>query len=333
MKYFNIYYIIAVITGVVIVFAGQWMGKETLFFYGFAENKETEINFNYPVVVDEILVSPGQKVQAGEPLLKLKRVKAKERLDDQGYRIEEMQAKVRAWRSEQDGKLRLAEAKKQQKISELDAEIQRYKEERRFKSSLFEGLSSIDTNQQDYTPLTDKIRFLEQEKELAVKSADLEIRNLKNELRLGTNPYEVEINRLRAEQKFEADNKVIEVLLRAPSDGVIGNVYCKRAEHIPSFKTLIIFYEPNPTQVKGYVHEEQILEIGIKDSVIIRSTKDEQIFCKGIVTGMGSRIVEIPDRLRKIPDLKTYGREVLLNIPSDNNFLQKEKVGLEVIEK
>lgn len=333
MKYFNLYYIIALIAGAIIMFAGQWMGKESLFFYGFAENKETEINFNYPVVVDEILVSPGQEVKAGEPLLKLKRVKAKESLEDQSFRIEEMQAKERVWRSDQQGKLRLAENKKQRRVSELNGEIRRLEEERKFKATLFEGLSSIDSNQQDYTPLTDKIKFLEQEKELAIKSSDLEIRNIKNELRLGSNPYSVEIERLRAEQKFEAENKVIEVLLRAPSEGVIGNVYCKKAEHIPSFKTLIIFYEPNPTQVKGYVHEEQILEINLQDSVIIRSTKDEELYCKGVVTGMGSRIVEIPDRLRKIPDLKTYGREVLLSIPSDNNFLQKEKVGLEVIEK
>lgn len=332
MKSFNLYYIIALIAGVSIMFADQWMGQETLFFYGFAENKETEINFNYPVVVDEILVSPGQKVQAGEPLLKLKRVKPKETLEDQSFRIQEMQAKERVWRSEQEGKLLLARNKKELKLVEIDAAINKLEEERKFKATLFEGLSSIDSQQNDYTPLTDKIRYLEKERELSSRSADQEIKNIQNELRLGKNPYSVEIQRLEAERTFAEENKVIEVLLKAPSEGVIGNVFCKRAEHIPSFKTLIIFYEPNPTQVKGYVHEDQILEVNLQDSMIIRSTKDETIYCKGIVSGLGSRIVEIPDRLRKIPDLKIYGREVLLNIPSDNNFLQKEKVGLEIIE-
>jgi hypothetical protein len=49
------------------------------------------------------------------------------------------------------------------------------------------------------------------------------------------------------------------------------------------------------------------------------------------VIGMGHRIVEIPERLRKIPEIKTYGREVLIQIPSDNKFLQKEKVVLTFI--
>jgi hypothetical protein len=35
--------------------------------------------------------------------------------------------------------------------------------------------------------------------------------------------------------------------------------------------------------------------------------------------------------LRKIPDLKTYGREILVSISKDNNFLQKEKVLLEFL--
>jgi hypothetical protein len=48
---------------------------------------------------------------------------------------------------------------------------------------------------------------------------------------------------------------------------------------------------------------------------------------------LGSRIVEIPERLRKNPDLKTYGREVLIAIPPSNLFLQKEKVILNLLKK
>ena len=49
--------------------------------------------------------------------------------------------------------------------------------------------------------------------------------------------------------------------------------------------------------------------------------------------GMGSRIIEIPDRLRKNPTFKTYGREIQVEIPSDNQFLQKEKVILKLPPK
>ena len=332
MKYFNLYYVVAFLMGIGIFLFNHFMSSETVFFYGFAENKETEINFNYPVVVDEILVIPGQEVEIGTPLLKLKRVKPKERMEDHDFQIEELSAKAQQWKTEKKGDLALLRSERELKVLEFDTELNKLEEERRFKEGLYKDLKSIDSSSLTYTPITDKIQSLEKQKELALGNIDLEIKNIQEEIRLGMNPFQVEIRRLKAEHIFEQNNKVVEVELKAPAKGVIGNIYCKRAEHIPSFKTLMIFYEPNPTQVKGFIHEDQILEVGLADSLVIRSTKDENIFCKGRVNGLGSRIVEIPERLRKIPDLKTYGGEILVSIPSENNFLQKEKVGLEIIE-
>jgi len=114
----------------------------------------------------------------------------------------------------------------------------------------------------------------------------------------------------------------------APSDGLIGNIPCKEGENFPSFKTFINFYERNPTIVKGFVHESLILQVKVGDSLLVSSTLHPEQHITGIVTGLGSRIVEIPERLRKMPDIKTYGREVLIAIPAENNFLQKEKVML-----
>jgi len=109
---------------------------------------------------------------------------------------------------------------------------------------------------------------------------------------------------------------------------LIGNILCKEGENISSFSTLINFYERNPTLVKGFVHESLILEVQEGDSLVVSSTLHPEQKTSGEVIGLGSRIVEIPERLRKMPELKTYGREVLIRIPSNNNFLQKEKVML-----
>ena len=105
-------------------------------------------------------------------------------------------------------------------------------------------------------------------------------------------------------------------------------MHCKEAENISSFKTLISFYEPNPSQVKGYLHEEMIVEVNVNDSLLVRSLNQEENKYFGVVKGLGSRIVEIPERMRRIPEIKTYGREVLIEIPLDNKLLQKEKVCL-----
>ena len=120
-------------------------------------------------------------------------------------------------------------------------------------------------------------------------------------------------------------------LIVAPADGLIGNVHCKEGEKITSIRALISFYEESPNLVVGYIHEELILKINIDDSIVIYSSSRPDIQNKGVVKTLGSRIVEIPPRLRKIKELKTFGREIIIEIPPDNPFLQKEKVILNLV--
>jgi len=113
---------------------------------------------------------------------------------------------------------------------------------------------------------------------------------------------------------------------------LIGNIYCKEAEHVPAYKTLLSFYEPHSALIRGFVHENMTLSVDIGHRFTVSSLKDETITYEGKVVGLGSRIVEIPVRLRKMEQVKTYGREVLVSIPKDNLFLQKEKVAMNHVE-
>ena len=306
------------------------MGQEIVSFYGFAENKETEINFNYPVVIRKIHVSPGERVAKGAPLLDIYRIKSKETLSDQPFRIAELRAKAENWNEDKRGAIKLVQVQKQRKIAEIDTSIKEAQEEQRLHAKLYEGLKNIDPKEGQNSSFAEKIRSLEEAKRLATATFDQEIQNLETALRIGNNPYFAEIERLKAEQDFEEDQKVIDFQLTAPTDGLIGTIYCKEAEHIPSYKTLISFYEPNPSLIKGFIQEDLMFQVAVNDSFLVRSTKDPSIAYYGEVTGLGSRIVEIPERLRKIPNLKTYGRELLITIPKNNAFLQKEKTILEL---
>lgn len=329
MRYFNLFYIIVFITGIALWRLNSTYSQEVVSFYGFAENKETEINFNYPVAVGKIFVQPGQHVQAGEKLLDMYRIKAKERLSDEPFRIAELKAKERVWRNEKGGDLQELEYRKEQDLLKIDTKINELEAEKKFQEKLYEGLNTLD--EKDYTPLSDQIKTLKNERKMLERNYQLSIDNLKKDIKLGENPYQLERKRLQAEQNFAEANAKVEIPLVAPHDGVVGNLFCKEGEHIESFKTLISFYEPNPSLVEGYVQEDLILHVSLNDSFKIRSTKDANLNVYGKVTGLGSRIVEIPERLRKIPDMKTYGREILVSIPDDNNFLQKEKVILEFV--
>lgn len=332
MKSINAFYVSIPCIGLLLWFLNSYYQTEVVLFYGFAETKETEINFNYGVTVSKIYVSPGQEVKKGMPLLDLRRTKPKEVLEEQGYKMNELRAEEQVWRSEKEGEVRLLEKEKALKLAAIDSDIAKLEEQKKFQQSLYDDLKSVAPSQSDYQPISDKVNSLKKERELVLQSFGAEIQTLKNGLRLGKNPYQIAIDRLEAERDFERANQVIDIQLTALEDGIIGNIHCKEAENIPAYRTLVTFYEPNPVLVKGYVHENLILEVAVQDSFRIRSTKDEAMVCYGVVTGLGSRIVEIPDRLRKVADMKTYGREVLVSIPADNQFLQKEKVILEFLK-
>jgi len=330
MKRINIFYLSLVLVGALIWRLHSSLGQEIVSFYGFAENKETEINFNYPVVIRKIHVSPGERVEKGAPLLDIYRIKSKETLSDQPFRIAELRAKAENWSEDKRGAIKLVEIQKEKKLAEVNASIQKVQDEKQLHAKLYDGLKNVDQKAGQNSSFDDRIKALEEARDLAAAAFDQETQNLEASLKIGNNPYYAEIERLKAEQNFEEEQKVIDFQLTAPTDGLVGTIYCKEAEHIPSYKTLISFYEPNPSLVKGFIQEDLMLQVAVNDSFLVRSTKDPSIAYYGKVTGLGSRIVEIPERLRKIPAMKTYGRELLITIPKKNAFLQKEKTILEL---
>jgi len=202
-----------------------------------------------------------------------------------------------------------------------------------YKRSLVEGLSSIDPAKTTYRPLEEKIQQCEQEGIDLKRMYNLKIKGLEKELSLGQNPYNEQVKRLIAEKEFNESQMLLPIVVHAPATGLVGNISCKEAEHISSFSTLLTFYEPHSGIIKGFVHEDLTLEVELGQDFLISSLKDENITCKGKVVGLGSRIVEIPPRLRKIESIRVYGREVLIEIAKDNSFLQHEKVSISYIPR
>ena len=333
MKRINVFYLSLFPLGIILFVFFVLQSRETVSFYGFAETNETEINYNYPVVVNKIRVTPGQYVKKGDVLMNLSRMATKDQMLDQDYLISELQTEETMWQQQKQNDIDVMRAEQQLKLEELDNKLTSLRQELAYQQSLAEGLSTLEKDQENYRPLLDKIKATQKEKQLVEESYALRLKALSDQKRMGKNPYREQIARLEAELQFDKDHRIQPITVTAPSDGLIGNIHCKEAEHISSFQTLISFYEPHPQFIKGYVHENLSLKVAVGDTFLVRSTKDASIAYKGAVTGLGSRIVEIPERLRKMPDVRTYGREVSVKISPDNSFLQKEKVALELVAR
>ena len=328
MNWFNSFYFAVLLVGVALFVLLRPEFNTQLSFYGFAESNETDINYNYPVIVDRILVTPGQAVGLGDTILMLTRRKSRDILNDQQYKIAELRAEERYWKRRKENDLQELKLSRDADVNEIDLKLDALNKELKYKEGLAKELKSISIRDAQYQPLQDEIQTLTSEKEDVIKKFDLRISNLSREIDAGESPFREQIRRLEAEREFEADQQVQQIVVTAPADGLIGTIDCKEEEHIPSYTTLLTFYEPHSGLIKGFVHEDLTPEVHINDSFRISSLKDDQVTYDGKVVGLGSRIVEIPTRLRKHAEIKTYGREVLIEITVDNSFLQKEKVSI-----
>lgn len=325
--------LIAVATLAVYLLNSRYFVEE-LYLYGFAETKETEINLNYPVVVDKLGAISGQSVSADDTLLWARRLDADIDFMDQDTRISEINAKKRIWLSEQQCKLQTLENNHAQRIEQIDAEIHALDTKIKNQKQLFEGLESVDIDDvqlgEDH-PMMLKLERLHQKKQDVIDRYQLEKTLLLDNMKRGNADEEVAIRRLQEEKSFKESTKEIPVAIVAPTDGLVGNVHCKEGEHITDYRTLISFYEPHPTLVKAYLHEDKVVDVQIGDEFAISSVKDQSVSYRGNVIGLGSRIIEIPTRMRKVPEIKVYGREVMVRLPSESKFLQNEKLILTAV--
>ena len=305
-------------------------------FYGFAENKDTEINLEYPVRIDKIYVIPGQSVTKGTLLLGVSHNKMQLKLNELKFQIEELELEKAIWSANLQSSIDLLEAQKSLKIRKTESEITQINAEAEHNRRLIESLEGIpistDTSSNNSGINSIRIQSLRAEMELAVEGLNLEIKKYKDKLAASDNPLDVQIRKIEKDLEYYEINAV-QISILAPTDGLIGNIHCMESENISSFSSLISFYEENPTRVKGFVHESMILQVNVGDTLEVVSNLHHENRCLGIVTGLGTRIVEIPERLRKMPQVKNYGREVLIAIPPDNNFLQKEKVMLNLVDE
>ena len=310
------------------------VGNETFIFFGLAENKETEIRFENPVLVDKVYVSAGSKVLKGDILLEATRSSLSFETSDLNHEVAKLQSQYKMWAQGLESSIRGLKAQKLTLQNEIQSSIDQLESKISINEALFQGLESIASEDEVKVKSPNKIKIeaLKREKALAVAPINAEIRKLEQELYASENPLKLQIEKLQNELGY-VQTQEEKLMIQAPSDGVVGSIFCKVGEQMPSFSTLMTFYEENPTQVRSYVLESLSLNVAIGDSITVQSSILTESKCIGTIIGMGSRIVEIPERLRKNPDFKTYGREIQIAIPPTNEFLQKEKVVLKLYQK
>ena len=332
MRRINLLYLLVIPLAFVWYKMHSNLSQQSVFFYGFAENKETEISHDKDVLIGKIHVTTGQEVKKGDLLMEVSQDDIDYKINQVDHRLTDINLELSTRKTTLLNRIAQLEARKEAKVKAIDLQISEVEEIIEKNNSLLQNLKSIEVAHIDDSdsPHYQRIKSLQQLKAIEVEPIDLEIAQIKFELNSFQQPFANVKKQMNGEKEYLKTEKQ-KLRIVAPSDGMIGNILCKEGENISSFTSLLNFYEPRPTIVKGFVHESLILAVKKTDSLQITSSLHQDLKVYGKVIGLGNRIVEIPERMRKTPEIKTYGREVLIKIPSDNPFLQKEKVFLNAI--
>lgn len=327
MKRKNLIYLALIpLLYVLFMFGGGGQEDQALFF-GFAENKDTNISHYEDVKVEEIMVAPGQQVKAGQPLMKVSQGSLNQKIQGLNMDIDKLASEAMINRNKIKSEINELEIKKEAEVQKIKGNIQQVEAEIATYRSMREGLNTIPNNNTIPEKLSTELQIEKNALAVTINSYDALINEARHMLNSINQPLSNQTNKFKNQVEYY-NAEVDKLSIVAPHDGIIGNILCKVGENVSAFNTMINFYEKTPTVVKGYIHESDILRVKNNDTLKIVSILHPELNVTGQVSGLGTRIVEIPERLRKMPDIKTYGREVIISIPANNPFLQKEKVML-----
>ncbi len=324
MKWRNINWVYVLSIGTIIFVLPKIKSKLQNFdeCFGIAENQIRTYSRPEDVLVKEIKVRLGQAVERGDTLMifhpqnlfyKKEDFSSQSRLLDINKQVDLLQIQQSIQRLEQ-----------QKEITQGNYEIkvQTLNDQKRLADSLALLVTNQPVSSQKYD--LQKTAW-EATLRLDLREIDLQIAQLKNELKTAPATHiekqsnlSAEISRLQSKEK--------ELVLISDMDGIVGVLDAQPGDPIAAYQSLVKLYSTHPNLVTTYISENYIGAIDIRDTVIVQSLSGYRI--TGKVLNLGVRVTALPDRLKKIPEIKSWGREVQIEIPLENQLIQGEKVNV-----
>ncbi len=301
-------------------------------FYGFAENKQNEVNLDKDVTINKIYIKTGDKIKKGQLLMHVINTKMSEEITQLDVALDGIKIKTNQNVAEIKADILGLEQEKNNKIAELQSKLNVAIKDFAFYRELLKnnGGKNADLSPDVHNPKAEYIKSLEEEIKTISETFDRQINHFRKMI---SAPQEaITLKNQWNTKKSYLKQEMGKFNVLAPYDGVVGNINVREGENIKAFSSLVSFYESSPPIVLGYILEKYNFQLNIGDSVSIHSVYNPNKKVIGKITSKGNRIVEIPEKFRKIQDVKIYGIEIFISIPPDNQFLQKETLKISFIK-
>ncbi|MEO6095481.1 MAG: DUF3616 domain-containing protein, partial [Fibrobacteria bacterium] len=301
-------------------------------FYGIADTKEIVISSRSPVEIRRIVVEQGRAVRQGDTLLELRNPELELSISKISHELAELRDRKTAHATLSKSEIRQLRDEQEQRVSGLRAEIRELEAQLNVNKHLISQLRSLDKEKAGAQPEADaddpvkiKIEGLKKQLLLAGDPSRIYVDRLSNALSSSGEPLVEQARRLEDELDMLLGERS-GLVITAQIHGLIGSVNFKEGEKAPAFAPIMTLHAEAPSFVRGYIHEDVYSRLAVKRKVTVRSSHDKKIGFTGEVIGVGARIVEYPERLRKRADIVIWGREIIIRLPPENRFLLGEKV-------
>ncbi|HLV33069.1 MAG TPA: biotin/lipoyl-binding protein [Chitinispirillaceae bacterium] len=304
--------------------------KEFTNFFGIADTKEKVISSEFGVEIKNVHMTPGQYVNAGDTLVELRSPEIDLKISEYKHLIDELKIRSKVETNLSKSEMRTLKTEHESRIIEIRSELQQLQSQYEINRQLMSQLRSINRdaieNVSDGNNPTE-IRMKSLQKEL-VRLEELNSimdDNLSSRISYGADPIKEQLKQYEDILRLYSEQKE-KLVITAKNDGVVGAVFYRQGEMVSAFDSIATLHSKSPSFVQGYIHERLHSSIGLGQKVIVKSMTNKKDMVQGEVIGIGTRIVEYPVRLRKVPEVQMWGREVSVRIPPNSGFLLGEKV-------
>lgn len=303
----------------------HFLGRSNSSFFGATETESRVLNYDHTVVVQNVLVKTGDKVKAGDTLMFFYRTELDQESAERLSEIQQNTVEKNAQNSILDKSLQVLKAEHQAKLSEIQAQIRIEQAEYKAESGVRKLLGE-DKNAEDIDPLrAEKIAALRSQILQAGEEYQERVKELQAERKANQSVFDARSARTQVELDF-VKTEQNRLILLAPVDGFVENIAVSPTEVVPQHKELMKINPLKPTRIRGFIYEHAEVAYQLGDTVKLSTYSRQGIETQGIIIGSNPQVVELPVRLRKLPEVRTWGREIFIKIPVDNPFYLNEKI-------
>ena len=303
-------------------------------FFGAAETEGRAVSLEYAVLVQRIGTQVGAQVKKGDTLAVVYRSeldrKTSENQLESGLLSTERDAEAALLAQERDLLTTALAARK----SELQAQIKIIETELAVQANLRNAVSDRPAAAAESRPNVkqQEIAALREEMAQAEKQTQEELRQIAAKLSANATVYQSRLRQTQGNQAF-LDIEKTKLVLLSPADGFVQQVGATANELVPAFRELFRISPRNPDRVIGFLHESVEVPFQLGDTVLLSSLGRVAVSSRAVLHGVSPRLVELPFRLRKFTEVRTWGREVYIQLPPNNPFFIGEKILITVNSK